>query len=297
MKSANPLRCLTRIRGEAQIADAMLKLIYWAGAYSLFCACTLAADVRGNSPPHFNIPLWAEGKVPLAKGTEPLDAPFLTVFQPAENKRNGGSVIIAPGGSNIMLMYGCEGIEIAERYNDWGVTAFVLTYRMSPRYGEDARIADGKRAIQCVRSRAAEFKLDPSKIGFAGFSAGSSMARVVVAASGPGNADAADPMDRVSSRPDYVVMVYGPGRATPTAQLKDFPPTFLLSAAWDRGAANGSAQLFMDLNKAGAVVELHIYQKGRHGFGSAVTSPEFAPWMAELQHFLKQGGFLAGGKQ
>jgi endo-1,4-beta-xylanase len=290
------LSCLTGVRPNGQIADAMLGVISWTGGISLFCACLLAADGRGKIPLNYNIPLWADGKVPLAQGASPLDVPFLTVFQPSENKRNRGAVIIAPGGSNIMLMHGAEGIEIAERYNDWGVTAFVLTYRMSPRYGDDARVADGKRAIQLVRSRAAEFKLDPGKIGFAGFSAGSSMARFVVAASGPGKLDAPDPIEKESSRPDYVVMVYGPGRATPPEQLKDFPPTFLLSAAWDKGAANGSAQLFMDLNNAGAAVELHIYQKGRHGFGGAFTSPEFGPWMSELQHFLRQGGFLPGGK-
>lgn len=256
-------------------------------------AFTLAA--RAAAPAHYNIALWPEGKVPLARGTGLLDAPFVTVFQPPEGKRNGGSVIIAPGGSNIMLMYGCEGIEIAERYNDWGVTAFVLTYRLSPRYNDAARIADGKRAVQLVRSRAAEWKLDPARVGFAGFSAGSSLARILVAASGPGDAKSADPIEQTSSRPDYAVLVYGPGRVTPNEKLEDFPPTFLLSAAWDRGAANGSAQLFMDLNKAGAVAELHIYQKGRHGFGSAATSPEFSPWMQELRHFLEQGGFLTGG--
>ncbi len=95
-----------------------------------------------------NIPLWDAGKVPLAKGDGPLDAPFLTAFLPPEGKRNGASVVIAPGGANIMLMYGAEGLEIAERYNDWGVTAFVLTYRLSPRYGDDARTLDGMRAIQ-----------------------------------------------------------------------------------------------------------------------------------------------------
>src|SRR3954451_3281385 len=101
----------------------------------------LAADKLGDkSTANYNIPLWDEGKVPLATGNGPLDNPFLTVFLPPEGKRNGGSVIIAPGGSNIMLMYGVEGIDVAERCNSWGVTAFVLTYRMSPRYGENVRV-------------------------------------------------------------------------------------------------------------------------------------------------------------
>jgi len=262
-------------------------------------ACLFAADKKAGGETwaeNYNIPLWPEGKVPLADGNGPLDSPFLTVFMPPEGKRNGGSVIIAPGGSNIMLMYGGEGIEIAERFNDWGFAAFVLTYRLEPRYKEDARIADGKRAIQLVRSRAAEWKLDQNRVGFAGFSAGSSMARVVAAASGPGDPNASDPIDRMNSRPDYLVMVYSAGRALKDEQLKNFPPTFLLSAAWDRGAANGSAQLFLDLNRAGAVAELHIYQKGRHGFGGAYTSPEFSPWMEALKHFLQVGGFFGGTK-
>jgi acetyl esterase/lipase len=245
---------------------------------------------------NYNIPLWEEGKVPLAEGSGPLDSPLLTVFLPPEGKRNGASVVIAPGGANIMLMYGCEGLEIAERFNDWGFAAFVLTYRLSPKYNEAVRIADGKRAMQVVRSRAAEFKLDVNKVGFAGFSAGSAMARTVAAASGGGDANAQDPIDRLNSRPDWLAMVYSAGRPIPGEQLKDFPPTFLLAAASDRGAANGSAQLFLELNRAGAVSEIHIYQKGRHGFGAAATSPEFSPWMPALQHFLKVGGFIPGAK-
>src|SRR5688572_20011646 len=106
----------------------------------------LAADVKASNRlvSNINIPLWEEGKVPLATGNGPLDNPFLTVFAPPEGKRNGGSMIIAPGGSNIMLMYGGEGIDIAERFNDWGVTAFVLTYRLSPKYNAAARTLDGK---------------------------------------------------------------------------------------------------------------------------------------------------------
>ena len=244
------------------------------------------------SPTHYNIPLWEAGKVPLAKGDGPLDAPFITVFQPPEGKRNGSSVVVAPGGGNIMLMYSVEGLDIAERFNDWGATAFVLTYRLSPPYGEDARALDGNRAMRLVRSRAKEWGLDPGKIGFAGFSAGSSMARLVANHASPGDANSSDPIERVSSKPDWLLMVYGPGRPTPTENLKEFPPTFLLAAAWDRGASNGSAQFFLDLNKAGAVVELHLYQKGRHGFGAANGSPEFGLWMDTFRHFLEQGGFL-----
>src|SRR3954452_1726127 len=88
---------------------------------------------------HYNLHLWDPGKVPLATDEGPLDAPFVTVFLPAPEKRNGAAMIVAPGGSNIMLMYGAEGIDIAEQLNDWGITAFVLTYRLSPRYNDNVR--------------------------------------------------------------------------------------------------------------------------------------------------------------
>jgi endo-1,4-beta-xylanase len=246
---------------------------------------------------NYDIPLWDAGKVPLAKGEGPLDKPFLTVFQPAEGKRNGGAVVVAPGGSNIMLMYGAEGTDIAERYNDWGVTAFVLTYRLSPRYGNDARVLDGKRAVQMVRAKAQEMHLDPKRVGYIGFSAGSNLGRSVMDAAGPGDPNAADPVDRMSSRPDYLALVYGPGRGGPGEQLKDFPPTFLMCAAGDSGNAVGTAQLFADLTKAGAVAEIHVYQKGHHGFGDGYASGTFSDWMGRLELFLKQGGFIPGGKE
>ena len=238
-----------------------------------------------------NIPRWESG-VPLAKGTGPLDTPFLTVELPPVQRRNGGAVVIAPGGSNIMLMYGAEGMDIAERYNDWGVAAFILTYRLSPRYGDDARVADGLRAIRVVRAHASEWGLDPARIGYIGFSAGSNLGRSVVAASGPGDAHAADVVDRVSSRPDYLALVYGAGRATPGESLKTFPPTFLMSAAGDTQPSLGNAQLFADLTRAGAVAEIHVYQKGHHGFGSGFGSEEFGDWMPRLEHFLRLDGFL-----
>jgi acetyl esterase/lipase len=251
-------------------------------------------SVAKEQTANYNIPLWEEGKVPLATGDGPLDRPFLTVFLPPAGKRNGASVVIAPGGSNIMLMYGGEGMEVAERYNEWGVTAFVLTYRLSPRYKDDARSLDAKRSIQLVRSRAPEFKLDSKKVGFVGFSAGSNLGRLMADTAGPGDPNAADAVDRMSSRPDYLGLIYGPGHPVPDEALKDFPPTFICAAEFDKGASLGSAQLFMDLTKAGAIVEIHIYQQGRHGFGTGYASGNFSDWMPRLEHFLKYGGFLPG---
>jgi acetyl esterase/lipase len=261
-----------------------------------FAIVALAAVSLFAEEPHFNIPLWPAGKVPLAVGTGPLDAPFLTAFLPPANKRNGSAVIIAPGGSNIMLMYGVEGIELAERFNDWGTCAFVLTYRLEPKYHADARILDGNRAIRLLKARAKEFGIDPNRILFSGYSAGSTMARNVIANSGPGEASEADPIDRLDSRAHSLVMVYGPGAPTPRENLKLFPPTFLLSAAWDRGAADGSARLFLEMNQAGGVAELHLYQRGRHGFGAAYTSPEYGLWMDTLKHFLEMNHFFGGKK-
>jgi len=239
-----------------------------------------------------NIPLWEAGHVPGAAGDGPLDAPFLTVFSPRAGTANGGAVLIAPGGGNIMLMYGAEGADVAEVFNDWGITAFVLTYRLSPRYDNDARTLDGERAMRLLRARATEWHLDPARTGMIGFSAGGSLARSVVAASDKGDAGAADAIERVSSRPDYVALIYGAGRASPEESLKDYPPTFLLSAAADQAPSLANAQLFMDLTKAGAIAELHVYQRGRHGFGTGVGSSEFADWMPRLQGFLRGSGFL-----
>jgi len=291
-------------------------LLALAVAGTLAAAETKTMADKHPAGANYNIPLWDEGKVPLAKGDGPLDNPFLTVFLPPEGKRNGGAVVVAPGGSNIMLMYGAEGLDIAERYNDWGVTAFVLTYRLSPRYGNDARVMDAQRAVRLVRSRAAEFKLDTKRVGYIGFSAGSNLGRSFVDVAGPGDPNAPDLVDRLSSRPDYLGLVYGPGgppggrggrgrgtaSATPPApapveNLKDFPPTFLMCAAGDSGNAIGSAQLFADLTRAGAVAEIHVYQKGHHGFGDGFASGIYSDWMGRLEHFLKEGGFIPGGKE
>jgi formylglycine-generating enzyme required for sulfatase activity len=283
---------MTLSRGRSLSSNHLMNRLLLMITTACFAASATGAPPDMEPGEYRNLPLWDAGQVPGSAGDGPLDAPFLTVFKPKAGAANGGAVVIAPGGGNIMLMYGGEGAEVAEVFNDWGVTAFVLTYRLSPRYDNDARTRDGERAMRLVRAHAAQWQLDPARIGLIGFSAGGSLARAVVAASDGGDASSADPIERASSRPDYAALVYGAGRASPGESLKDYPPTFLLSAAGDQGPSLANAQLFMDLTKAGAVAELHVYQRGRHGFGSGVGSTEFGDWMPRLQGFLRVGGFL-----
>ncbi len=247
---------------------------------------------------NYNIPLWDAGKVPLANGNGPLDAPFLTVFLPPENKRNGASVIIAPG----RLQYHADvwrgrprHRRAIQRLGRCGVCthlpALAAIWRERPRDGRQARRASGSRARRRIEAGSR------TKSAISVFRPAQTRGAPWLPASGPGDPNAADPVDRISSRPDYLALVYGPGRATPGESLKNFPPTFLMAAAADSGPAIGSAQLFMDLTRAGAVAEIHVYQKGRHGFGSGFASGNFSDWMPRLAHFLRQDGFLPAGKQ
>jgi acetyl esterase/lipase len=302
-------RVRSSIRGTAAAAiGAVVVSGTWVAAQQMAPRPSAVASVPAATMPNAggipktlanyqNIPLWEAGKVPMATGSGPLDAPFLTVFQAPAAKRTGAVVIIAPGGGNIMLMYGAEGFETGERYNEWGTTAFVLTHRLSPKYNNQARVLDGQRAVRLVRANAQAWGLDPNRIGFVGFSAGSALGRSVAGVSPAGNPEAADPIDRVSARPDYLGLVYSAGNASPGESLKDFPPTFLLAAQADQGPSLGNAQLFMELTRAGAVAEMHTYQRGRHGFGDGSGSPEFGLWMDQLKHFLELNGMVqAPGK-
>lgn len=266
----------------------------------LVSAIPLAAASSGDHGEklrtNWNIPLWPEGHVPGAVGDLPLDNPHLTAVYPPEGTANGAAVIICPGGGNSDLFAHQEGMDVAERMNTWGVTGFILTYRLNPRYPEqNSRTEDGRRAIRLLRSRAAELHIDSRRIGMIGFSAGGNLIRPVAANPLPGDATSSDPVERVSSRPDFAIMVYGPGRPAPGENLSNFPPTFIIAAAAD-SSSTGSAQLFLDLKKAGVNAELHLYQKGRHGFGLAEGHPVLSDWPGRLENWMKNAGLLEAAK-
>ena len=261
------------------------------------------------------IKLW-EGGAPGALGSAPEDIPTLTPFIPKDGA-NGSAVIVCPGGGYTHLA-DHEGRPVAEWLNTLGVTAFVLKYRIGPNYHHPAPLQDAARAVRLVRSRAAEWKLDPKRIGVLGFSAGGHVASTIGTHFDGGQANAADAIERVSSRPDLLVLIYpvitmgefthGGSRKqllgeSPTPDLvklmsnelqvtKETPPTFLVHTANDSAVPVENSLHFAEaLRKAGVPFEMHIYERGRHGFGMGGDDPILSTWPARCAAWLKLNGF------
>lgn len=263
--------------------------------------------------------LWENG-APEAVGQEEADKPSLTVYLPAMDKANGAAVVVCPGGGYGHLAVDHEGDQIGKWLNSFGVTAFVLRYRIAPRYHHPAPLQDAQRAIRTVRARADEWKVDPQRIGILGFSAGGHLASTAATHFGQGEAQSSDPIERVSSRPDFAVLVYpvisfvDAARHTgsmrnllgqkPDPKLvesysnelqvtKDTPPTFLMHTNADTGVPPENSVLFyLALRKAGVPAELHIFERGRHGVGLAANEPGTSLWPTLCEHWLRVRGYL-----
>src|SRR5437762_12814564 len=153
------------------------------------------------------ITLWS-GPAPGALGSAEADVPVITAFLPRTLAPNTPAVIICPGGAYARPAANHEGRQVANYFNSLGVAAFVLRYRLGPRYHHPIELGDAQRAIRTVRSRAAEWHIAPDRIGIMGFSAGGHLASSASTHADAGKADAADPIDRVSSRPDFLILGY-----------------------------------------------------------------------------------------
>lgn len=227
--------------------------------------------------------------------------PTIYVFQPPRDKATGVGLILAPGGGHTSLWIMHEGFNAAQALAEKGITTFVLKNRLqSSGYKFDVEgLADIARAIRVVRSRAVEMGLDPNKIGAGGFSAGGELAGLVADRNDPGRPDATDPIERVSSRPDFQVLIY-PGKSRQVIQpTPQSPPAFLAAGFGDReDIAVGLAEAYLRFKRAGVTAELHMYGNTGHGFG---VRPERGPqshqeWTTQLIAFLTQfpqGRFIA----
>jgi endo-1,4-beta-xylanase len=227
--------------------------------------------------------------------------PSLTVYLPPAGKASGAAMIIAPGGGHAFLNFDQEGTYVAAYLNSIGVAAFVLKYRLAREPGstykvEEHALADAQRAIRLLRARAAEWNLNPSRIGIMGFSAGGEVAALAATRFDAGKPDAADPVDRQSSRPDFDALIYPGIRANAYTIPKDMPVTFLLCADNDRGPSTALSALYPMLKAAGIQTEVHVYATGGHGFGinpnTKNPSPAATSWQLRLGDWLKQIGML-----
>src|SRR5512139_3812499 len=151
--------------------------------------------------------LWPDG-APGALGTEAVDKPKITVYRAPADKATGGAVVVCPGGGYQVVAADHEGKQVAEWLNSLGVSAFVLQYRLGPRYRHPVPLQDAQRAIRVVRSRAPEWGVDPKRVGILGFSAGGHLASTAATHFDDGRPDAADPVEREGSRPDFTVLCY-----------------------------------------------------------------------------------------
>jgi acetyl esterase/lipase len=262
--------------------------------------------------------LWS-GAAPGALGTDDTDLPALTVYLPRAMSERTPAMIVCPGGAYRGLASNHEGRQVASFLNSLGIAAFVLRYRLGPRYHHPIELGDVQRAIRTLRSHASEWRLDSARIGIMGFSAGGHLAMTASTWFDAGDPRAEDLVDRSGSRPDIAVLGYpvismvepwthagsrdnllGQNPDPALAQrlsgervvTKDTPPTFIFQTNEDVTVpAENSLYYFLALRKAGVVAEMHVFEKGAHGVGLANDDPALAPWSTLLANWLRLRGF------
>lgn len=273
----------------------------------LACVSSLLTAEAAATPPE-SIPLWpngAPGSEARAAEPEKVDGsnvtnvhnPSITPFIPSGDS-TGVAVVIAPGGGHSKLCLGHEGYALAEWLRDHGIAAFVLKYRLAREKGSsytiaDHAMADARRALRAVRSRAQEWGVRQDRIGIMGFSAGGELAAFAAMKSDPGRADAADPVERASCRPDFQALIY-PGTSDLFTVEKDMPPVFIACGYNDRpDIAKGMASLYLKYKEAGVKAELHIYSNTGHGFGYRPgTTTAAGDWPFRFREWLVDSGMM-----
>ena len=234
------------------------------------------------------VPLWQNGAPGFEnRKNEPevakdyrinnINNPSLTVFFPPAEIANGTAVLICPGGGFRSLVFKSEGLEPAKFLNALGITAIILKYRLprepnSPYSLDKQPPEDAYRAMRQVRSHYAEWKIDTNRLGMLGFSAGGEVVDAIAYASGKGNPQAADPVDRLNGRPDFIIQIYPGPLNIPDSVPPTAPPAFLLASNDDACCSVTVVSLLEKYRKAKVSVEAHIFSHGDHGFNMGYRS-------------------------
>jgi len=285
----------------------------------------LSSALAAQTPPRMPKAdlLWPNG-APGAQGNEDIDQPSIAPYVMPAGRGTGSAVVVCPGGGYRNLAMDHEGDQIAKWLNSLGVSAFVLKYRLGPKYHHPVELGDAQRAIRTVRAKAAEYRVATDRIGIMGFSAGGHLASTAGTHFDAGDASAADPIDRVSSRPDFLVLGYPVISFTtpythkgslqnllgdnPDPKLVESlsnelqvtaqtPPTFLFHTTADATVpVENSVLFYLALRKAGVPAEMHIYERGPHGLGLASLDEALSSWPSRLAAWLRVHGLLNGAR-
>ena len=262
------------------------------------------------------MPIWPNG-APNAVGKESEDAPTITPFL-VKQDHPAAAVVVCPGGGYSHLSDIKEGSDVAKWLNSLGISAFVLKYRLGMRYHQPNQLLDAALALRTVRANSKQWNIDPSRIGILGFSAGGHLASTLGTHFDAGKADASDEIERVSSRPDLMILIY------PVITMGEFthkgsrtnllgndgtpeliklysnelhvtaetPPTFLVHSVADPAVPVENSLMFADaLRKAKVPFEMHLYERGPHGFGMAPGDPVLSTWTQRCAAWLAVHGF------
>ena len=288
------------------------------GLLVLCCGFINAAQNNYDFALPARVLLWPGG-APEAQGDSPSDQPDLAVYPLAGGQRVSTGVIVLPGGGYQHLAVDHEGVQIAAWLNSYGISAFVLRYRLGPKYHYPIQLEDAQRAVRWVRCHAADYGIDQQKIGVWGFSAGGHLAALVGTHFDAGNQNSQDPIEQKSSRPDFLVLAYpvitfqepylhrgsrdnliGPSADPESIRVtsnelhatKDTPPAFLFHTSDDTVVPVQNSLLFYQaLRAAGIDAEMHIFEHGRHGVGLARNVPNLSTWPTLLAAWLQSHGW------
>ena len=304
------------------VAGLMIFLTLSAAAQTVSCATPGTDNAFLGIQ---TIRLWP-GTAPEAKGATCDDIPTLTLFEPPQGAANGSAAIILPGGAYAHLSGNLEGREIADWFTARGFRAFILSYRLTSHgYVLPAPLLDARRAIQTVRARAADYHIDPNRIVVIGFSAGGHLAALAGTQFVPGDPEANDPIARVSSRPDFLVLGYpwlgaissdtshlsyckifnlmDQCEALRTAFSPELfvtpktPPTFIYHTFNDQTVpVEQSLRFYAALVKAGVPSEMHIFVNGGHGSGLGKGDAALDQWPGLLETWLRGQGLMTAEK-
>jgi len=274
---------------------------------AIVLACSAAAPAQ-YEPAHPTVAdIWPAGAPGLPNRNAPeiakdywvrnIHNPSLTIYRP--KRQNGAAVIVIPGGAHKLIVWTTEGVNVAQALNRYGITAFVLKYRLAHDEGSTATVDDAasdvRRSIRWVRGHAQDYGIDPQRVGIMGFSAGGELVSLVADNRPVKVAPALDAIDRQSDRPDFQVLVFPGPMGVPANDVAHAPPAFITAGTLDECCAKPAVALYEQLRTGGRDAELHMYAGSGHAFNLDESSRiSIIHWPDRLADWMADEGLLDG---